>query len=234
MSRDEIATIGGKEGLRKNQGFYVYRNKRLLIWGTWFQIMRQGELSKLARVQVDIPNELDNLWILDIKKSTAVPPEIVRNNLVAIIERLAEKSKQTWEFRGKRETHDSIIHIWQRFSGKEGGFYYSINRNHPLVEIFNDSTPLVKHNIEMLLKTIETGIPLNQLYVDLTSEKQMENEVEPSIQEAEIILKGLLNQMTTDAAKSRLLARLAVSDLFVNYPQLIEQYKTGGIVHGCN
>jgi hypothetical protein len=234
MSRDEIATIGGKEGLRKNQGFYVYRNKRLLIWGTWFQIMRQGELSKLARVQVDIPNELDNLWVLDIKKSTAVPPEIVRNNLVAIIERLAEKSKQTWEFRGKRETHDSIIHIWQRFSGKEGGFYYSINRNHPLVEIFNDSTPLVKHNIEMLLKTIETGIPLNQLYVDLTSEKQMENEVEPSIQEAEIILKGLLDQMTTGSAKSGLLARLAVSDLFVNYPQLIEQYKTGGIVHGCN
>jgi hypothetical protein len=225
LSNDEIVALGGKEGLRKSQGFYVYRNKRLLVWGTWFQIIRKGELSKLARVQVDIPNELDNLWILDIKKSTAVPPEIVRNNLEAIIERLAEKSKHTWEFRGKRETHDSIVHIWQRFKGKEGGFYYSINREHPLVEIFNNAAPLVKHNMETLLKTIETGIPLNQLYLDLTSEKQMENETGTSIQDVENVLKGLLDQMTTESSKTELLERLAVSEPFVNYPQLVEIYK---------
>ncbi len=82
LTTDEIAALGGKEGLRKTQGFYVYRNKRLLVWGTWFRMMRQAELSKLARVQVDIPNELDNLWTLDIKKSTAMPPEEVRNNLL--------------------------------------------------------------------------------------------------------------------------------------------------------
>ena len=62
-------------GLRKNQGFYTYRNKRLLVWGNWFRQMRQGDLSKLARVQVDIPNSLDDLWTLDIKKSTASPAD---------------------------------------------------------------------------------------------------------------------------------------------------------------
>jgi len=234
LSNDEVTILGGKEGLRKSQGFYVYRNKRLLVWGTWFQIMRKGELSKLARVQVDIPNELDHLWTLDIKKSTAIPPEVVRKNLSSIIERLAERSKHTWVFRGKKETHDSIIHIWNRFKGKQGGFYYSVNREHPLVEILTKTTPQIKQNVEILLKTIETCIPFNQLYVDLTSEKQMENEVEPSIQEAEFILKGLLDQMTTESAKSRLLARLAVSDMFIIYPQLIEQYKTGGVAHGDN
>jgi hypothetical protein len=234
MSKDEVAALGGKEGLRKSQGFYVYRNKRLLVWGTWFQIMRQGELSKLARVQVDIPNELDNLWTLDIKKSTAVPPEIVRNNMEAIIERLAGKSKHTWEFRGKRETHDSIVHIWQRFKGKGGGHYYGINRNHPLVEIFNDVSPFIKRSMEMLLNSIETGIPLNQLYVDLTSEKQVENETEITVQEAETLLKGLLDQMTKDTAKLELLERLAVSDPFVNYPQLIERYKRGRFSHDRN
>jgi hypothetical protein len=119
MTNAEIEALGGKEGLRKSQGYYVYRNKRLLVWGTWFRMMRQGELSKLARVQVDIPNELDSLWTLDIKKSTAMPPEVVRNNLTAIIERLAGKSKHTWEYRGKKETHDSIVPIWQRFRGKQ-------------------------------------------------------------------------------------------------------------------
>ena len=96
MTSSEIKQLGGKEGLRRQQGFYVYRNKRLLVWGTWFRMMRQGDLSKLARVQVDIPNTLDDLWTLDIKKSTAIPPAEVRRNLEIIIERIAEKSKRTW------------------------------------------------------------------------------------------------------------------------------------------
>lgn len=78
MTTDEIKMLGGKEGLRKYQGFYVYRNKRLLVWGTWFRMMRQGEMSKLARVRVDIPNDLDDLWTLDIKKSSAIPPAEVK------------------------------------------------------------------------------------------------------------------------------------------------------------
>ena len=232
LSKDEIAILGGKEGLRKSQGFYVYRNKRLLVWGTWFQLMRQGELSKLARVQVDIPNELDNLWTLDIKKSTAVPPEVVRNNLNSVIERLAERSKHTWVFRGKKETQDSIIHIWNRFKGKQGGFFYSVNRAHPLVEILTKTTPKNKHIVEMLLKTIETGIPFNQLYVDLTSEKQIENETETSVQEMEIILKELITQMPTNIAKAELMERLAVTEPFIGFPQLIEQYKNGGSLNG--
>ena len=61
MTEEEKNQLGGKDGIRKRQGFYVYRNKRLLIWGTWFRMMRQGDLSKLARVMVDIPNDLDDL-----------------------------------------------------------------------------------------------------------------------------------------------------------------------------
>ena len=74
MTAEEKEALGGKEGIRKQQGFYVYRNKRLVVWGTWFRMMRQGDLSKLARVMVDIPNGLDDLWTLDIKKSHAMPP----------------------------------------------------------------------------------------------------------------------------------------------------------------
>lgn len=233
MTCDEVEALGGKEGLRKSQGFYVYRNKRLLVWGTWFRMMRQGELSKLARVQIDIPNELDDLWTLDIKKSTAIPPALVRNNLTAIIERLAGKSKHTWEYRGKKETHDSIVHIWQRFKGKQGGYFYSVNRNHPLVEVLSEVNPQVKRNLETLLKVIGNSLPLNQLYVDLTSDKSADNETGITMQEVEKILKGLLEQMSTSQAQSELLERLAVSEPFVNYPQLLESYK-GGNPNGCN
>jgi hypothetical protein len=228
LSADEIEELGGKEGLRKSQGFYVYRNKRLLVWGTWFRMIRQSELSKLARIQVDIPNDLDNLWTIDIKKSTAVLPEIVRNNLESIIERMAERSKHTWIFRGKKETNDSVVHIWQRFKGKQGGFFYGINRDHPLVEMFSDAPLQIKQNVEALLKAIENGIPLNQMYLDLTSEKLLENETEVTANEAESMLKLLLDQMPSVAAKKELLDRLSVSELFVNYPKIIERYQKGG------
>ncbi len=228
LSAEEIAELGGTEGLRKSQGFYVYRNKRLLVWGTWFRMMRQGELSKLARIQVDIPNDLDSLWTLDIKKSTAVPPEVIRNNLEAVIERMAGYSKQTWIFRGKKEVSDSVIHIWQRFKGKQGGFFYGINRDHPLVEIFSDAPPQTKRNIEALLKTIESDIPLNQLYIDLTTEKRIENETDTTSLDVENMLKLLLSQMPSNAAKKELLDRLALSDPFVNYPWIIEKYQKEG------
>ena len=232
LTSDEIASLGGKEGLRRSQGFYVYRNKRLLTWGTWFRMMRQAELSKLARVLIDIPNELDNLWTLDIKKSTAMPPEEVRNNLDSVIDRLAEYSKRTWVFRGKKETHDSIVHVWQRFKGKQGGAYYSINRDHPLIEAFEDSPSRVKRNLENLLRAIENGLPLSSLYLDLNSDKPVENETEITLQAAEEVLRGLLEQIPTDAGKSELLDRLTVSEPFTHYPQLIESYKAGGNAHG--
>jgi hypothetical protein len=232
LSSEEISELGGKDGLRRSQGFYVYRNKRLLIWGTWFNMMRQGELSKLARVQVDIPNELDNLWTLDIKKSTAIPPEMVKNNLNSVIERLAEQSKRTWVYRGKKETQDSVVHIWNRFKGRQGGVYYNINRDHPLVEIFNDAAQYVKYNIGALLSAIESNIPLNQLYLDLTSEKQLQNETITTAQEIDDMLQALLEQMPSATAREELLTRLAVSDPFVNYPTIIERYRAGGNANG--
>ena len=71
LTQEDLDKVGGKEDLKNNQGFYIYRNKRLIIWGTWFRLTRKEELGKLARVMVDIPNSLDYMWGIDIKKSTA-------------------------------------------------------------------------------------------------------------------------------------------------------------------
>jgi len=232
LSANEISALGGKEGLRKQQGFYVYRNKRLLIWGTWFRMIPQAELSKLARVQVDIPNELDTLWTLDIKKSTALPPEEVRNNLGTIIERLAKRSEYTSVYRGKKEMVDSIVHVWQRCKGRSGGSYYSINRDHPVVEILYETIPSANRNIESLLKLVESSLPLSNLYLDLNSDKPVENDTETTTVEIELLLQSMLDNMPTDNAKSELLERLSFSEPFVNYPCLLKKYKIGGSIDG--
>ena len=60
----------GPEGYLRNQGFYVYRERRLIVHGTWFGLARQMELTKLARVRIDIPNSLDAVWRIDVKKAS--------------------------------------------------------------------------------------------------------------------------------------------------------------------
>jgi hypothetical protein len=65
---------GGKVSAR--QGFYFYRNDRLIQAGGWNQCRdddSEPHLS-LARVKVDLPPSMDDAFKLDIKKSSVEPP----------------------------------------------------------------------------------------------------------------------------------------------------------------
>ena len=96
LSAKDKKKLGDINDLRQSQGFYVYRNKRLIIWGTWFRLIKNYELNKLARIRVDIPNSLDSIWEIDIKKSTASLPDIIKQNLVAIVEKTVGKSEKVY------------------------------------------------------------------------------------------------------------------------------------------
>lgn len=222
LTEEEKAQLGGKEGIRKQQGFYVYRNKRLLIWGTWFRMMRQGDLSKLARVMVDIPNDLDDLWTLDIKKSHAIPPAEVRNSLQVVIDRIADKSKKTWTYRGKKETSDTVDHMWTRLKTPTSGVAYEINRDHPLVEQISAESPSVRAKLETLLRHIERGIPLNQLYVDLNNDEKIENDTAFEDAEVRKTLEQMLSAMPSSIMRLEFLSKIEHTEPFCAFPDMIQ------------
>ena len=225
LTSDEIKMLGGKDGLRKQQGFYVYRNKRLLIWGTWFRMMRQGDLSKLARIRVDIPNTLDDLWTLDIKKSSALPPAEVRKNLEIIINQIAERSKRTWTFRGKKEVSDTETHVWNRMKNKQGGYYYEVNREHPLVQQMIKANPDIEVSLNVLLRQIEMGLPLNQLYVDLNNDEQITNDNEQSDVEIVKSLQEMITMCVDKQEKCNLLDAIACIDPYSAHLDIVEKLK---------
>lgn len=225
LTSDEIKMLGGKDGLRKQQGFYVYRNKRLLVWGTWFRMMRQGDLSKLARIRVDIPNTLDDLWTLDIKKSSALPPAEVRKNLEIIINQIAERSKRTWTFRGKKEISDTETHVWNRMKNKQGGFYYEVNREHPLVQQMIKAHPDIEVSLNALLQQIEMGLPLNQLYVDLNNDEQITNDNEQSDVEIVKSLQEMITMCADKQEKCNLLDAIACIDPYSSHLDIVEKFK---------
>lgn len=75
---------GGKVALR--QGFYFYRNDRVIQAGGWNRIRTDdGEPHlSLARVEIDLPTDLDSMFKLDVTKSHLDPsPQFIQALQVA-------------------------------------------------------------------------------------------------------------------------------------------------------
>ncbi|GAB2605029.1 ATP-binding protein [Ramlibacter solisilvae] len=172
LSRPEIERAGGSEGLRHQQGFYVYRNRRLIVWGTWFGLARKDELSKLARVRVDISNSLDHLWTVDIKKSTAVPPEAVRRNLRRTIERIRGASGRTLTFRGRQANLELITPGWTEMVDRDG-VRFDINREHPAIRSLRAHLESTEERLlDNLLRILESSFPVQVLYSRLAGDSR--------------------------------------------------------------
>ncbi len=178
MTKSELDKYGGREGLRNLQGFYIYRNRRLLTWGTWFKLVKMDEFSKLARVKVDIPNSLDDLWTLDIKKSTAYPPEIVKTRLKQIVGTMAGGSKRAWTFRQKKEVSSTTTHVWDKVETRDG-VKYVVNLKHPMLDLLKDRMePENRKLLDQYLETVQNNLPFNNLHYDMHNDVKIVHDKE--------------------------------------------------------
>jgi hypothetical protein len=162
--------LGGEEGFLRNQGFYVYRNHRLIISGTWFRLLRHGELSQLIRVRVDIPNALDHIWKITIDKSDAQLPAALRNRLRQIVEGLRRRSARVFRSRGGRLDRAGTTSVWSRYA-RGGEVRYAINREHPVIEALLESGgDEQKQTASAALKVIEQAFPVAAFTQDAARE----------------------------------------------------------------
>ena len=180
LSQDDLDKVGGKDRLRSEQGFYVYRNKRLIIWGTWFRLERKDELNKLARVMVDIPNSLDYMWSIDIKKSTATLPDIIKKNMYNAVYESVLCSEAVHTYRGRKEKKDKDIeYVWERVKVRDG-YEYQINRKIPQLELLQST--LDESQLKLLssvINAIEEAFPVSALYVDAAKGNVEDKKIEP-------------------------------------------------------
>lgn len=156
--REGVLSLGG---LRETQGFYVYRGGRLVIWGTWFRLMPRSEMAKLTRVRVDIPNSLDHLWALDVKKSVADPPPVVRKRLQELAKTMMQPSEKVQKFRGRKVSQPANIDfVWNvMVNGDE--FRYEVNPDHPTIERFVDSLSTEqREQFEIVMNDIQATFPI--------------------------------------------------------------------------
>ncbi|MBI5258360.1 MAG: ATP-binding protein [Burkholderiales bacterium] len=171
LTKAQVAKAGLDQTLRRQQGFYVYRARRLIVWGTWFRMHRQEELTKLTRVRVDVPTSLDHLWSLDIKKSAAVPPEAVKERLRGLVPTMTKPSRATHVYRGRKTTSPDRVVMWDRIEDRDG-VRYEVSRTHPLVAgLLGALEPGLASDFGTLLKSLAVSLPLDAIQVDLASDK---------------------------------------------------------------
>jgi hypothetical protein len=166
VSQKEYQHMAGSEGYLRNQGFYVYRNRRLIIWGNWFRLAPQEELTKLARVKVDIPNTQDHLWAIDVRKSRAKPPAAVRTRMRQIVERIRSSAKRPYTHRGVAISAGNAEAVWQRRAFNDA-VRYEVNLEHPLVsDLRADLDADARSRLDSILRMVGEAFPAAVFFSD--------------------------------------------------------------------
>lgn len=156
--------LGGAEGMIRNQGFYVYRNKRLIIHGTWFRLVPHTDLTQLTRVKVDLPNSMDANWRITVDKSDAQLPGALKKRLQGVVRNFNKRSVKVHRNKGVSLDRENIQAIWKRIV-KNGQVKYLINREHPLLSEFlcNDE---FGDKFNSVVKMLEAYFPTDMFLKD--------------------------------------------------------------------
>jgi hypothetical protein len=177
----EYESAGGPGGWGTRQGFYVYRGKRLLVAGSWLGLggvrtWTRDEASRLARIQVDLPTELDRDWRIDVRKSQARPPGALRARLTAIAGRCREEAREVFAFRGQGPRVRGAPHtapaIWLATRGQKGT-QYRINRDHPIIVACREAASGARP-LNAVLSIIERSVPVERIWLDVSESEGAE------------------------------------------------------------
>lgn len=185
VARENQISINGDH--TAGQGLYLYRLDRLISSGGWQGVVRKSESNKLARVEVSFESDADQLWQLDVKKSTAILPLAIRSRIRDLIRGISSMSGDVFVKR-VRMRKTSPNSIWERVYDKEKkSITYQIDRNHPIIDGFLEKFDTKEAFAEDLLFFIESTFPAdliaNDVVVNETSFKSAGNELEEKITE---------------------------------------------------
>lgn len=209
-----------------NQGAYVYRNARLMAWGDWFRLIPKGETTKLARVQIDFPNSLDEAWTIDIKKSRARPPHAVRERLRQIIAKITARSVTVHRGRGQKLFQESEAPMWERYADHQG-INFVINLAHPLIEALRGKLETDQAStLNVVLKAVGSALPVEMIYSDYSTSPRDVKQSTARLPDACETLKSLKEVLFGDQAvqPEQFLAVIRSTRLFEGQDDVIAKF----------
>lgn len=217
VSQQEYEQYATEEGYTKSQGFYLYRENRLLIYGTWWGLHRTKDAHKLVRIKIDIDNTQDYLWGIDIKKSTANPCQEIRLDLKRIINQITEKGSRPYTGRGRKIEDKTTTRFWELVPYNDG-IRFSVNKNHPIICKLVEMLSIQQSELlKVYLEGLQSYLPLEAIQAQLQENPHKVQQVE-KLSDEEII--DLYNKIKLTGVDEEYIENLLKTELFKNRKEL--------------
>lgn len=205
---------GPKDSWTAYQGFYVYRNRRLLVAGDWLGMFKKEVHYDLCRIRIDLPNNMDEEWQLDIKKSVARPPARLKDTIVSIAKEVRQQAIEVYRHKGKvvkrKLAKEEYFPLWEEKT-RHGKRFYKLNRDHPFLEELLNSNDVNSSQLEKVLQFIEETVPIPLITLQESENDKPHGQPfegkdhETIIQLMRTLYKKLLNEgQNIEQAKSRI------------------------------
>lgn len=168
VSQQEYNSYATAEGYLKAQGFYLYRANRLLIHGTWFGLHKASDAHKLVRIKIEIPNNNDVDWGIDVKKSTAKPADYIKENLKRTISQISVLGSRPYTGRGRKIEDKKIERFWNLVHETNKTVNFKLNYNNQIYQTLNSSlNESQKEILSLYLNQIQENLPLDSILSQL-------------------------------------------------------------------
>jgi len=198
----EKTKAGGPKGWSKQQGFYIYRNERMIICGGYldFLDMEEKDWYRLCRIKVDLPNNVDDEWNIDVRKAVATPPLRNRSALIRIANRTRELAADRYRARSRAREISSAKspshEIWKRKAIGEK-VTYQINIDSPGILFLREKDGISKRSLKNILHVIERTLPFREITVDNNEiHDAMESEIEPPSSLVKLAIEFAKNEIS--------------------------------------
>lgn len=160
----------GIKGWNAHQGFYVYRNRRMIVSGGYLDFdLKPEEHCKLARIKVDITNEMDHEWSIDVRKAVASPPDNLRSELLRVAKATRDSASAVYRARtGRERSHAPGPRTTDIWLGKQVGdkIVYRLNADNPVLKRLLDELKPGRKWLRQFFHAIETTVPHRTIIMD--------------------------------------------------------------------
>lgn len=215
-----------------NQGFYLYRNERLINYGSWLGFFKNSEYSKLVRIYINFGNESDNLWSLDIKKSKAVPPLFIKKDLEVYARKAISESNQVFRYRGNKIKRNpdklnlEFKPVWSTIKNdRSNSVNYKVNNEHTYIQSLLSQEVISIKDFKQVLRMVSDNIPIETI-VHFQNQDSDYHELRENIkitQEIEGIAKNVFKHYHSQGfSHDKCIEYLLVTEPFNQIPEIIE------------
>jgi hypothetical protein len=229
LTKEAFDNASWIKGWNAHQGFYIYRNNRMIISGEWLGMFKQEEHSKLARIMVNLPNtaELDKEWQLDIKKSTIQLPYDIKQELKEIAEEARKEAVEIYRQIGKnkrKKSEKEDIPVWMphKWNGKR---CYQINREHPIIKNYIEEHGDNRTKVNRFFRLLEETLPLAMIIINESENQSNQNAPfeGKSISDLVSLVVELYQKLTSDGYNQQeAIEEILRTEPFNYYPELTE------------